>query len=92
MLESNVRHLKTLRSQVESRLKEKIEDGSAMLQWLVVWAAEVLNKYVTHKGLIEAIVDLSQTHRIHNECECNNPPPSCIRRGHCLGQGWGGVN
>ena len=39
-----------MRHHLESRLGTKIDNGSAIVEWLVVWTADILSKYVVHEN------------------------------------------
>ena len=42
---------RTMRHHLESRLKAKIDNSSALMEWLIVWVADILSKYrVTTNG------------------------------------------
>ena len=42
--------LRTIRHHLESRLGEKIENHSAIMEWMIVWVADFLSKYVVHEN------------------------------------------
>ena len=35
---------------MESRLGFKIDNGSAIVEWLIVWTADILSKYAVHES------------------------------------------
>ena len=35
---------------MESRLGAKIDNNSALVEWLIVWAAGILSKYTVHEN------------------------------------------
>ena len=42
--------VRTMRHHLESRLWTKIDNGSAIVEWLIVWTAAILSKYVVHES------------------------------------------
>ena len=39
-----------MRHHLESRLGTKIDNGSAIVKWLIVWTADILSKFVVHEN------------------------------------------
>ena len=42
--------LRTIRHHFEHRLQTKIDKSSAMMEWLIVWVADILAKYRRENG------------------------------------------
>ena len=39
-----------MRHHLESRLGAEIDNNSALVEWLVVWTADILSKYTIHEN------------------------------------------
>ena len=42
--------LRTMRHHLESRLGNQIDNGSAIMEWLIVWTADMLSTYAVHEN------------------------------------------
>ena len=42
--------LRTMRHHLESRLGAKIDNNSALVEWMIVWLADILSKYTSHEN------------------------------------------
>ena len=43
-------HFRTIRHHLESRIGERLENASAIIEWMIIWVADIISKYAIQEN------------------------------------------